>query len=64
MPQLNIMLFLNQYGCVFFFFFVFLFFFFFFFLPQIKKNFFFRKKTEAKIHKKSADLRSVVLIWL
>nr|YP_010461272.1 ATP synthase F0 subunit 8 [Heterocyathus sulcatus]UUF92203.1 ATP synthase subunit 8 [Heterocyathus sulcatus] len=65
MPQLNTMMFLNQYGCTFFLFFVFLFFFFFILLPQIKKNFFFRKKINVKEYKKeSADLRRVVLIWL
>nr|YP_004581289.1 ATP synthase F0 subunit 8 [Polycyathus sp. MFL-2011]AEG79869.1 ATP synthase F0 subunit 8 [Polycyathus sp. MFL-2011] len=65
MPQLNTMMFLNQYGCTFFSFLFFYFFFFFIFFPQIKKNFFFRKKINTKEYKKeSADLRRVVFIWL
>nr|YP_010585885.1 ATP synthase F0 subunit 8 [Plerogyra sinuosa]YP_010585898.1 ATP synthase F0 subunit 8 [Physogyra lichtensteini]UZY20668.1 ATP synthase 8 [Plerogyra sinuosa]UZY20681.1 ATP synthase 8 [Physogyra lichtensteini] len=65
MPQLNTIMFLNQYGCTFFLFFALLFFFLFILLPQVKKNFFFRKRIGTKgLSKESADLRRVVFIWL
>nr|WQG15203.1 ATP synthase F0 subunit 8 [Orbicella faveolata] len=65
MPQLNTMMFLNQYGCTFFLFFVLLFFFLFILLPQVKKNFFFRKKISTKgFLKESLLIKEVVFIWL
>nr|YP_009679167.1 ATP synthase F0 subunit 8 [Dipsastraea rotumana]ATC69353.1 ATP synthase F0 subunit 8 [Dipsastraea rotumana]QDF64611.1 ATP synthase subunit 8 [Dipsastraea rotumana] len=65
MPQLNTIMFLNQYGCTFFLFFVLLFFFLFILLPQVKKNFFFRKKISTKgISKESLLIKEVVFIWL
>nr|ATC69368.1 ATP synthase F0 subunit 8 [Cyphastrea serailia] len=65
MPQLNTIMFLNQYGCTFFLFFVLLFFFLFILLPQVKKNFFFRKKISTKeFLKESLLIKKVVFIWL
>nr|YP_010554980.1 ATP synthase F0 subunit 8 [Crispatotrochus rubescens]YP_010554993.1 ATP synthase F0 subunit 8 [Crispatotrochus rugosus]UYP50960.1 ATP synthase subunit 8 [Crispatotrochus rubescens]UYP50973.1 ATP synthase subunit 8 [Crispatotrochus rugosus] len=48
MPQLDVSVFLNQYGCTVFCFFFLFFFLIFFLLPQIKKQLFFRHKIKLK----------------